>query len=191
MKILTPLPFLLFLALVGCGSGSDSGHFVMDPETPVVNVGEPLKVTARPAEDLAGEMEWEVVEPYGGGLLRSQGPTAVYMPPDAAGTYHLMVRAQRADGRKIKQAVEVTVLGTSTLEPSHARVAPGGTVAFRVQFRGAPRESVVWAVEEPGGGEIDGEGRYQAPSRPGTFHVTATAAGDPRQSARATVVVSR
>ena len=44
-------------------------------------------------------------------------------------------------------------------------------------------------MDEPDGGEVDQDGRYQAPARPGTYNVSAASTLDPLASARATVVV--
>jgi hypothetical protein len=48
---------------------------------------------------------------------------------------------------------------------------------------------VKWSVDEADGGEIDQGGRYQAPDKAGSYHVTAVSASDPQVSARATVTV--
>lgn len=58
------------------------------------------------------------------------------------------------------------------LDPPVSAVAPGETVAFAATVSGSD-EPVVWEVVEPGGGAIDERGRYTAPAREGTFHVTA------------------
>ncbi|RMF79563.1 MAG: CAP domain-containing protein, partial [Nitrospirae bacterium] len=46
-----------------------------------------------------------------------------------------------------------------------------------------------WSVVEAGGGAVDAGGRYTAPLTPGTYHLRATAAGDPARTAEATVHV--
>ncbi len=178
------------LLLLHCGGGAAGGGFTVEPEPRTVAVGEQLPLTAWPAQDLAGDLEWEVQEPYGGGLRNSVGPATVYFAPPAAGTYHLVLRGDRTDGRHLKQAIEIQVLPVPSVEPASAQVVPGGTVTFTAVMKGLPRNTVTWAVEEANGGEIAEDGRYQAPSRPGTYHVTAVSTLDPQATARAAVVVA-
>lgn len=170
--------------LAGCGGGRDPRQLVVEPEAPAVIVGETLVLSARAQGDAAADPEWEVQEMYGGGLLNSQGPRVTYVPPEAAGTYHLVLRTPGH-----KQTVEVRVLPSPVLEPHSPRIPPGSSVTFRVRMRGLPRDAAVWTVEEAEGGEITADGRYTAPRRPGVYHVTATSAADPSASARATVTV--
>ena len=128
-------------------------------------------------------------EPFGGGLRNSQGETTVYFPPEAAGLYHLVLRATRSDGRALKQTLEVRVLALASVDPANVQVSQEGTVSFTAVMKGLPRNTVNWEVEEAGGGEISENGRYQPPAKAGTFHVRAVSTFDPEVSARATVVV--
>ncbi len=175
---------------VSCGGGRDEGFLAVEPATPAVSVGETVVLTALPPSDWSGEVEWEVQGLYGGGLLQSRGLRVTYVPPAAAGTYTVNLRATGADGRVHKQAVEVRVLGSAAIEPASARVLPGASVQFRAVLKGVPREAVVWAVTEEGGGEIGPDGRYTAPQRPGTYHVTAAAGQDGATAATAVVTVA-
>jgi hypothetical protein len=183
------IPGLSFLLLLGCG-GASAPSFNVAPEPRTVVVGDQLPLAATSNEEMAGDLAWEVEEPYGGGLRNSLGPNTVYFAPESAGTYHLVLRADRADGHKLKQTVEVKVLPVITVEPASTQVAPGGSVAFTAAIKGLARNTVKWTVDEPGGGEISEDGRYQPPAKPGTYHVTAVSILDPQASARATVVVA-
>jgi len=178
----------LLLALA-CGGGRDGRTVAIEPEAPAVLVGETLALSAHPQADLGGDVEWEVKEAYGGGLLQSQGLRVTYVPPEAAGTYHLVLRGTGRDGRPFKQDVEVRVLPSAQLEPMSPRLQPGQSLQFRVRMKGLPRDAAVWAVEEAAGGDIGPEGRYTAPRKPGVYHVTAASASDPSAYARATVTV--
>ena len=183
---------LLALALVcvlGCGGGADRSTFLVEPAAPAVAVGDQLALAARPGVDLASDMEWEVQEPYGGGLRNSLGDHTVYFAPPAAGTYHLVLHGVKPDGRRLRQVVEVKVLALPAVEPAQVQLAPGGSTTFTATMKGLARNTVTWQVEEPGGGEITPEGRYTAPARAGTYHVAAVSVLDPAVSARATVVV--
>ena len=179
---------LALVFLLGCGGAAGPALTVV-PEPRTVVVGDQLALSALSTVDLAGDLEWQVEEPFGGGLRNSVGDNTVYFAPEAAGTYHLVLRAATVDGRKLKQTVEIRVLPLVTVEPASAQVAQGGSVTFTVAMKGMPRPSVKWSVDEPDGGVIDQEGRYQPPARAGTFHVTAVSTSDTQVSARATVVV--
>jgi hypothetical protein len=183
------IPYLACLLLLGCG-GASAPSFNVAPEPRTVVVGDQLSLSASANEDLAGDLAWEVEEPYGGGLRNSQGSTTVYFAPESAGTYHLVLRADRADGHKLKQSVEILMLPVIKVEPASIQVALGGSVAFTADVKGLGRNTVKWTVDEPGGGEISEDGRYQPPAKPGTYHVTAVSTLDPQISARATVVVA-
>jgi len=185
---LSIFPALVFGFLLACG-GASAPSFSVAPEPRTVVVGDQLALSASPNADLAGDLEWEVEEPFGGGLRNSVGQSTVYFAPEAAGTYHLMLRATRADGRKLKQSVEVRVLPIVTLAPASALVGQGGAVNFSISIKGLGRNTVKWSVDEPDGGEIDQDGRYLPPPKAGTYHVSAVSILDPQVSARATVVV--
>lgn len=176
------------LLALACGGGQDPHQLAVEPEAPAVAVGETLVLQARPQGDQGQEADWEVQEQYGGGLLQSQGLRVTYVPPEAAGTYHLILRSPGRDGRMRKQVVEVRVVPSPTIEPASARLQPGSAVTFRVRMRGLARDAATWAVE--GEGEIGPDGRYVAPRRPGIYHVTATSVVDPSAVARATVTVA-
>ena len=180
---------LAVLVLAHCGGGTTGASFTLDPEPRTLAVGDQLTLAARPLVDQKGEPAWEVEEPYGGGLRNSVGASTVYYAPEMAGTYHLTLRADGSDGRPLKQTFAIQVLPVPGIVPASVQVAPGGSVAFTATMKGLPRNTVKWRVEEAGGGDIGEDGRYLAPSRPGTYHVTATSTFDPQTSAQAAVVV--
>jgi hypothetical protein len=187
-KLLLPVACLSLLTL-GCLSGSSDQGLAVTPAAPAVRVGEQLALVAEPLEDLSQEPEWEVQETYGGGFLNSRGLQVTYVAPVSAGKYHLILRAGRADGSRLKVLQEILVLPLAQVEPSQARVAPGGTQAFVARMKGLPRNTVLWSVEEAQGGAVSEDGLYKAPQAPGTFHVKATSTLDPEAIAVATVVV--
>jgi hypothetical protein len=167
----------------------DAPSVSVAPEPRTVLVGDQLSLSASSSAELDGDLAWEVQEPFGGGLRNSTGMNTVYFAPEASGTFHLILRAGLADGRKLKQTIEIRVLPIITVEPDGALVAQGGAVTFSAALKGLPRQLLKWAVEEPGGGEIDQDGRYLAPARPGVYHVTAASANDPLAGARVAVTV--
>jgi hypothetical protein len=180
---------LLALAGLGCSSGNPDEGLALTPAQPVVRVGEPLPITAQALEELGSEPEWEVQELHGGGFTHSRGFTITYIAPPAAGTYHLVARATRTDGSRLKQVVEVRVMADPRVEPATASLAPGASRAFAARMKGLPRNTVTWSVEEADGGTITADGQYTAPGHGGTYHVTATSTQDATVSASATVRV--
>lgn len=189
MSLKRLLSILLCLgALSGCGSGIQES-LAVTPAAPAVRVGETLTVTAQPLDDLGTEPEWEVQELHGGGFTQSRGFAIAYVAPPSAGVYHLVARFTRADGSRAKQTVLVRVLADPKVEPSSAALNPGGTQPFSARMRGLPRNTVTWSVDEAEGGVVGPDGLYQAPTRPGIYHVTATSTVDPSVTATAKVRV--
>lgn len=81
------------------------------------------------------------------------------------------------------------VLGVT---PEAPETDTGATVQFSATLGGAPTLAVAWSVQEgAAGGTISGSGLYLAPSGPGSFHVVATEAGNPANTASRAVKVWR
>ncbi|GEM_PF-1125525 len=187
----TSLPLLVFLALAplaGCLSGSNHA-LLLDPSEPVALVGERKTLSVTSLEDLAGEPEWEVEETYGGGFLNSRGSRVTYIAPTTAGRFHLVIRAVRADGVRLRTVEEIRVLPILGIEPASRRVNPGGSLVLAAKAKGGSLGTVRWTVEEPNGGTILPDGRYTAPPHPGVFHVTASLVDMPEVAARAEIRV--
>ncbi len=159
----------------------------MEPDPPVAQVGERLALRVVPQEDLAGEPEWLLPDYNGGGLISTKGFSTTYLAPNHAGTYQLVIRAQRADGSSIKVQRELRVLPLFKPEPASANLRPGQAQAFTVRIKGLARTEVLWKAEA--GTFADG-GAYTAPLEPGTYKLTATSAADPTVTATVTVVVN-
>lgn len=180
---------LVALAAVGCGPSRGSASFDVTPEAPSVLVGERLTLEAQASEDPGGDIEWEVVETYGGGLLQTKGTRVTYVAPPSAGTFHLRLRAARPGSGTLRQEVPILVLPSLRLEPSNTALAPGSSVTFLVRQKGLPRGTFAWSVDEPEGGSIGPDGTYRAPALRGTYHVTATSTEDRNASVSTTVTV--
>lgn len=76
------------------------------------------------------------------------------------------------------------------IAPEQAQVGAGESVPFDATVTGTANTTVVWTVEEAGGGSVTSAGRYTAPSSAGTFHVRATSAADTTKFAAAIVTVT-
>ena len=129
---------------------------------------------------------WSVRESTGGSITAA----GVYTAPAAAGTFHVVATAAADPTVKATAVVSVTTgIGVSVLPPSRV-LLPRETATFHATVTGTADTRVVWAVEEgPLGGTITNEGVYTAPSKPGTYHVTATSVADPTAKGTAVVTV--
>lgn len=75
------------------------------------------------------------------------------------------------------------------LQPSSARVLPGGTVDFKATVTGTSVTSVTWSVAQ-NDGTVDSSGHYTAPQALGVYTVTATTTGSPAVTTTAQVLVT-
>ena len=76
------------------------------------------------------------------------------------------------------------------VDPVAADLVPGQTTQFAAAVTGTADVTVVWSVDESGGGTVDQTGLYTAPQGAGSFHVRVTSQADSSRSAVATVTVT-
>jgi len=117
--------------------------------------------------------------------------------PDTVPGTRITVRAT-ADGTSVSNTAEITVTQITPesvgIDPSEARVFPGGTRKFdaTVNPSGAS-QSVSWTVEPPNAGTITNDGllTVNPETSPGTVTVRATSSARPSVTATAAVTVFR
>src|ERR1700674_3286154 len=51
-----------------------------------------------------------------------------------------------------------------TMSPASVELAPGGAQRFSASVTAPPDATLVWSVDEPAGGTVDGAGAYTAPA---------------------------
>jgi hypothetical protein len=121
------------------------------------------------------------------------GQDGTVTAPHADGTYHVTAQSL-ADTSKTATAILTVVTPTTiavTIDPSNVTLTPGNNQVFHATVTGTSDTRVTWSVAESGGGQIDSNGVYTAPSNAlGVFHVVATSVADPSKTARATVTVA-
>ena len=83
----------------------------------------------------------------------------------------------------------VSVHAKVTVTPLNPPVSVSGQVQFSATVFGPSNTGVLWSVRESNGGTISPAGLYTAPGAKGTYHVIATALGDPNVPVTATVTV--
>jgi len=112
--------------------------------------------------------------------------------PHADGTYQVTAQSL-ADSSKAATAKLTVVTPTTiavTIDPSEFTLNPGYAWVFHATVTGTSDTRVTWSVAESGGGQIDANGTYIAPSSAvGVFHVVATSVADSSKTARAAVTV--
>ncbi len=86
-------------------------------------------------------------------------------------------------------ALTCTIPVTIAVSPQTASVVEGSTLQLTDTVTGTANTAAAWSVTEPGGGTVSAAGLYTAPLIVGTFHVVATSAADPSQSATAAITV--
>jgi plastocyanin len=181
-----------FSALLSAACGSSGGDVLyIDAPAAAIKVGERISLSALATEVLAAPPEWDVQELEGGSLVRASGMQTTYLAPPLAGTYHIVARATRANGQRVRAVQVMSVQPAVSVEPASVRLAPGDSCAFAARVRGLRDPRVAWAVEEPDGGQVTQGGAYTAPAAPGYYQVTATVQADGQPSATATVRVEQ
>ncbi|MDT9000657.1 hypothetical protein RQP53_15385 [Paucibacter sp. APW11] len=121
-------------------------------------------------------LTWSVVE-TGAGKLADDGLGSRYTAPDKKGVYHL--KASRDDYANVSATMTVNVIDfVPVLELSERAITlmPGQSHRFSAYINYPPGTSYVrqptsWKLLEADGGSISIDGLYQAPSKPGTYHV--------------------
>ena len=81
------------------------------------------------------------------------------------------------------------VQGDVVIDPTYSVVLAGSNQTYTGSSCSLQPSTVSWSVQESGGGFIDSAGQYTAPTAQGTFHVIATADGNPALTNTATVRV--
>lgn len=137
-------------------------------------------------------IEWSMI---GGGAVNPDGMVTL---PDQPGSVQVQMRSVAAPAIVQTASIEAfasadPVKATVQVSPATAIVAPGGTVAFTATVGGVPprQRAVRWWIQEGRGfgGIVTSDGRYTAPTTPGTYHVVVTPLVEPRIRAVATVTV--
>ncbi len=76
-----------------------------------------------------------------------------------------------------------------SVSPASATLEIGAAETLVARVSGTADARVTWRVREPGGGTVDGAGRYTAPLVPGTYHVVAESVAQPGALGEAEVTV--
>lgn len=154
----------------------------------MLETGRSVMITALALEDIT-EPTWEIQELKDAGYLSKKGMAVTYTAPSIAGTYHLIASANRPDGSKVRQVIEVVVLPSITIEPTSPVLHHGATMQFVAEVKGLQKNAVKWSVASAESGSITADGLYTAPQKSGVYQVIATSAEYPSASASVNVRV--
>jgi len=180
----------------GCGGGSTSSPISTSPPPPLPSVS--VTVTPKTATLSQGGTQsftatvtgttntavtWSAQE----GSIDSAG---LYTAPKGlTGTFRVVAMSQANPTSTGMAAVTIRV-PQLTISPLAATLSPQGTQTFTAGVAGFANTSVTWAVQEAGGGQINGAGFYSAPGAQGLYHVIATSTEPKTLTASATVTVT-
>lgn len=127
-----------------------------------------------------------------GGDLTKTGQAMLYTAPTRPGNYTIVANVSNKAGETKTVAANITVKvdGVSvSIVPNDVILALGAKMTFQATVSGSSNTEVKWSVLEADGGEINDEGVYIAPNKPGTYTVKATSKADTTKSATAKVRV--
>jgi hypothetical protein len=160
------------------------------PEEVHLVTGSVARFIAMVTQATDSSVTWSVLEGASGGSIDASG---LYTAPAAAGTYHVIAQAN-ADPTRTAMATAIVAVpppGVSiSISPDRAQITTSGKVSFTATVVGTIDTGAMWSVAEgAAGGSVDGNGLYAPPPTAGTYHVIATAHGDPSKSATAEVAV--
>jgi hypothetical protein len=160
----------------------------VNPATATVGSGGTVQFTKTVTGTSNQNVTWSVVE-SGGGTIDQNG---LYTAPTVSTQTQFTIRAtSQADSTTFGTATVTVNPVTVTVSPPTATVVSGGTVQFTKTVTGTSNENVTWSVVESGGGTIDQNGLYTAPtvSTQTQFTIRATSQADTSKFGSATVTV--
>ena len=160
----------------------------VSPSSATVASGGTVQFTKTVTGTSNQNVTWSVVD-SGGGTIDQNG---LYTAPTVSTQSQFTIRAtSQADSTTFGTATVTVNPVTVTVSPPTAIVVSGGTVQFTKTVTGTSNESVTWSVVESGGGTIDQNGLYTAPtvSTQSQFTIRATSLADSTKFGSAKVTV--
>jgi hypothetical protein len=117
--------------------------------------------------------------------------TGLYTAPGVAGSYTVTATSVADNSATGSAKITVVAAPVVTVTPASAAVVEGGKEQFTVSIANPPNGdlSVVWSVQETGGGSIVASGNYTAPATAGTYHVIASCTSAATYTGTATITV--
>ena len=127
----------------------------------------------------------------GGKALAGAGSPTLTFEAGGGPLVILVCKVTNAAGDSVNSVLEIPVARpvSLTLIPASAILTAGRGMKFGFEISGGATSEVLWRVNTPGGGSVDGTGKYTAPDAPGLFEVQAASKDDPLKVAKAQVKV--
>lgn len=131
---------------------------------------------------------WSVPGVNAGSINRTTG---LYTAPEAAGSSKVIATSAADPTASGSAKITVVAAPVITVTPTSASVVEGGKQQFTVAIANPPNGdmSVLWSVQETGGGTVGSNGNYTAPVAAGTYHVIASCASAAAYTGTATITV--
>gem|GEM_PF-375965 len=168
--------------------------FSVHPQNQVSNTGLPVTFGAVAVGIPTPTYQWQVSTNNGSSWSNISNATGrLYTASFSASDDGKLFRAiaTNARGNAISQNAAISLGVQVSVLPDNVALAPGEMYAFTARVTGTPENDVTWSVV--GGsanGTITSTGIYTAPSRSGTYTISATSVEDVTRSGTAKVVVS-
>ena len=194
-RIATAVAIAAAFGVWGCGGGSTSSS--TPPPAPLINVTvTPSSITvlrdatqtftAKVTGTTNTSITWSVEE-SSGGTIDSAG---LYTPPqNGAGTFYVIATSQ-ANSAAYGLAAVTVPMPQVTIDPAVVTLRPDGTRTFAATVSGLTNTALNFTIQPSGGGLINSDGLYTAPSAAGIYKVVATSVDETPVSASATVTVT-
>jgi hypothetical protein len=117
--------------------------------------------------------------------------TGLYTAPGVAGSYTVTATSVAENSATGSAKITAVAAPVVTVTPASAAVVEGGKAQFTVAIANPPNGdlSVVWSVQEAGGGTVGASGNYTAPATAGTYHVIASCTSAAAYTGTATITV--
>ncbi len=155
------------------------------PASTLIGLGATVDFTATVTGAADTRVTWSVKE-AGGGTITAAGR---YTAPASIGSFTVVATSVEDPGATASASVTVLNKVAVSVSPLTKTIEIFEDVQLTATVVNATNTDVTWSVDEVNGGTVDATGRYSAPSKVGTYHVTATSVEDPTAQAKATFTV--
>ena len=176
------------LATVTVTDAAGGISLTLSPGSVTLQTGQTQQFASAVAGSTNTFVNYSIQEGTAGGTITSGG---LYTAPSAAGTFHVVAKAEANPLATASATVTVTSAPNISISINPASLTLGGgqTQQFTATVTGTTNTAVTWTVQEVGGGTVTTGGFYTAPATPGAFHVVATSQASPAKTATATITV--
>lgn len=173
--------------VTGGGGGGGNNGVVLNVNNATLGFGQILNLTATVPGISSQVVTWSA---NGGTITPTGASSATYTAPQTAGTFTITARSSASPSLFGTAVVSVSSVGI-TIDPTATTLGPGKSTIFTGTVSGATNVTANFSATGGTFVRINAsQATYTAPSTPGTYTVTVTAAANPAKKASATVTVA-